>query len=114
MKVSLNAQKTMVLKTAAKTPDLLSHEQGHFNLMILSARALARAVEALETDTVPELAEQLEAAKETHGERAKAIDEAYDTETENSRKPDGQKKWDDAIKAAMTNPKTTKINGMLL
>jgi hypothetical protein len=114
LRVTLNRSNTMVLKTAAQTNELLAHEQGHFDLMVVSTRALARELEALEADTVEDLGALVQEARERHAERVQAIDEAYDRETDHSRDRGGQRKWDTAIVAAKSDPATTTILGMPL
>lgn len=104
----------MILKKAAKTNELLAHEQGHFDLLVLVARALARDLESLAAASVEELGTLLQEAKDQHHARAQTIDEAYDDQTKNSRDRAAQKKWDTAIKSALGNPKATDIVGMPL
>src|SRR5262245_5962059 len=48
LSVKINSQNTLVLKTANKTKELLQHEQGHLDLLVLVTRALARDLENLE------------------------------------------------------------------
>ena len=79
--VKINSHNTMVLKTASKTTELLQHEQGHLDLLVLVTRALARDLESLEADSVDELGTLLEKAKSLHEARATAIDAAYDVQT---------------------------------
>jgi hypothetical protein len=107
--VKINSHNTMVLKTASKTAELLQHEQGHLDLLVLVTRALARDLEALEADSVGELATQLEDAKSLHEERAIAIDAAYDDQTEHSRNRLKQSTWDRAIAQALRDPNASKV-----
>jgi uncharacterized protein DUF922 len=112
--VNVNRTNTMILRTAAKTADLLKHEQGHYDLLVLVARALAREVESLETDSVQELGTQLAAAMQTHNDRAQAVDALYDKETDHSRNRTAQQRWDTAISAALANPAADKIANLPL
>jgi hypothetical protein len=112
--VGINRPNTMVLQTADQTDELLQHEQGHFDLLVLVTRALARDLESLEAASVQDLGERLEQAKELHNERAQEIDAAYDRETAHSGNRQAQQKWDTAIAQALRNPQTSKISGMLL
>ena len=107
--VKINSSNTLVLKTANKTKELLQHEQGHLDLLVLVTRALARDLESLEADSVGELATALEEAKSLHDERAQAIDAAYDDQTEHSRNSQKQATWDRAIAQALTDPKASKV-----
>jgi hypothetical protein len=114
LSVTINSHKTLVLKTASKTKELLQHEQGHLDLLVLVTRALARDLENLEADSVDELATLLEQAKTLHDERAQAIDAAYDDETEHSRNRLKQATWDRAIAQALRDPKASKVVDVLL
>jgi hypothetical protein len=107
--VTVNRQNTMIVRTANKTADLLKHEQGHYDLLVLVCRALAREVESLEADSVQELGQQLATAQQTHDTRAQALDALYDKETDHSRNRTGQQRWDNAIAAALANPQTASI-----
>jgi hypothetical protein len=112
--VGLNRHNTMVLQKAKKTDELLKHEQGHFDILVLVTRALARELESLEAESAPDLGDLLQDARDRHSARADTIDAAYDTETEHSRKKQAQAKWDIAIAAALRDPKASKISGMEL
>jgi hypothetical protein len=107
--VTVNRQNTMIVRTAGKTADLLKHEQGHYDLLVLVCRALAREVESLEADSVQELGQQLATAQQTHDSRAQALDALYDKETDHSRNRAGQQRWDNAIAGALANPQTASI-----
>jgi len=114
LNVGVNRQDTMILKTASKTADLLKHEQGHYDLMVLITRAMARDMEAVEADTVPELGRLVNEAQQTHADRATALDEEYDKATDHSRNRQAQANWDAAIAAALANPKADKIQNLPL
>ena len=114
LSVKMNSHNTMVLKTASKTKELLQHEQGHLDLLVLVTRALARDLESLEADSVDELATLLEQAKSIHDERAQAIDGAYDDQTEHGRSRLKQATWDRAIAQALRDPKASKVVDLLL
>ena len=107
--VKINSHNTLVLKSAHKSKELLQHEQGHLDLLVLVTRALARDLEALEADSVDELATLLEDAKSLHDERAQAIDAAYDDQTEHSRNVSKQATWDRAIAQALNDPRASKV-----
>jgi len=107
--VGLNRQDTMVLRSANRTADLLKHEQGHYDLLVLICRALAREVESLEADSVQELGQLLATAQQTHDARAQTLDALYDKETDHSRNRAAQQRWDNAIAAALANPQAASI-----
>jgi predicted secreted Zn-dependent protease len=112
--VGLNRHNTLVLQKANKTAELLKHEQGHFDILVLVTRALARELESLEADSPQDLGDLLQEARDRHRDRADTIDEAYDDETEHSRERRAQAKWDIAIAAALSDTKASKISGMEL
>ena len=110
--VGLNSTNTVVLRTANRTADLLKHEQGHYDLLVLVTRAFARDLEGLEAPSVEELGRLVEAAQQTHADRAQALDAAYDEQTDHSRNRTAQQRWDAAITAALANPSSQSISGM--
>jgi hypothetical protein len=112
--VAPNVLNTMVLNTANKTDDLLRHEQGHYNLLILVARAMARELQAATGTSAQDLGNQLQQIRTTHMNRAQSIDSSYDTQTDHGRNTDEQTRWNNLISAAMANANATEINGMSL
>jgi hypothetical protein len=112
--VAPNALNTMVLNTANKTDDLLRHEQGHYNLLVLVARAMARELQAATGTSAQDLGNQVQRIRTTHMNRAQTIDSTYDTRTNHGRDSDEQTRWNNLITAAMANPNATEINGMTL
>jgi len=112
--VGVNRNDTMVVRGASKTPDLLKHEQGHYDLLVLVTRAFARELESLEADSVAELGRLMGAARQTHDERAQAVDAKYDSETDHSRNRAAQQRWDTAIAAALALPKCDSIANLPL
>lgn len=114
MNVGINRTDTLVLRAAKQTDDLLKHEQGHYNLLILVARALARELESIEAGTVAELVTKMQKAQTDHDTRASAIDDAYDTQTQHSRSTTQQLKWDAEIKRALDRDQVTQVCSMPL
>ncbi len=102
--VGVNRNDTMVVRGADKTADLLKHEQGHYDLLVLVTRAFARELESLEAPSVAELGRLMGAARQTHDDRAQAVDAKYDSETDHSRDRAAQQRWDNAITAALAQP----------
>jgi hypothetical protein len=109
--VSLDTTDTMVVRSTDRTPELLEHEQGHFDLMLLSARALAADLEALEADSPEDLQSAVSSAHETHGDRATAVDKEYDTQTDHSRNVAQQRRWRKLIDEALGKQNVTQIDG---
>jgi hypothetical protein len=109
--VVLKSSDTIVIRTADKTADLLEHEQGHFDLMILSARAMAADLEKLEADSPDELQSAINDVQSTHGARATAVDEEYDRQTDHSRNAAQQRRWRKLIDEALGKTRVTAIDG---
>jgi hypothetical protein len=107
-------QDTIILRSAAQTPELLKHEQGHYDLLILVARAMARELGAASDPSSGGLAGKVQTIRQTHANRATAIDSAYDTQTDHGKDTAAQTAWNMAIMAAMGNSASTMVKGMQL
>jgi hypothetical protein len=105
---------TIVLRTAPQTADLLRHEQGHYDLLILTVRAMARDLEAATAGSAGALGSRVQAIQQTHATRAQALDAAYDTQTNHGADVQQQANWNTAIAAALGNPMANAINAMQL
>jgi hypothetical protein len=114
LNVGLDRTQTLVVKTANKTDDLLKHEQGHYDITVLTVRALAREAEQLKAGSPPELGRQLNAALNKHQQRADMLEKRYDTDTKGSKDADAQKSWNDAIDAAMRGMNVMTLKGLPL
>jgi predicted secreted Zn-dependent protease len=112
--VGLDSSQTLVVSTARKTADLLKHEQGHFDITVLTVRALARELEQIKADSIPALGRHVGAAVSKHQQRANMIEDKYDKETKNSRDQDAQKNWNQVIDAAMKGSGVTILQGLPL
>lgn len=112
--VGLNGHNTIVVRTANKTAELLQHEQGHFDLLVLVTRALAKDLESIESASMDDLGRQVKDAVARHDARAQQIDAEYDKQTEHSRNRTEQSKWDTAIAQALRSPQATVVVGMPL
>ena len=105
------SSETIVIRTANKTSDLLEHEQGHYDLLILSARAMAADLEQLEADSPDELQSAINEVQSTHGARATAVDEEYDRQTDHSRNAAQQRRWRKLIDEALGKSGVRSIDG---
>lgn len=114
LNVTVTRHDTMVVSTASKTADLLKHEQGHYDLLVLVTRALARELESLDAASVAELGRLVNTAYQTHDGRAQALDAEYDKQTNHSRDRAAQQRWDTAITAALANPAADVIQNLRL
>ena len=70
LSVGLDRSQTLVVKTAQKTDDLLKHEQGHFDITVLTVRALAKELEQLKAGSPAALGQQMNGALSKHQQRA--------------------------------------------
>jgi hypothetical protein len=107
-------QDTIVLRSAQQTADLLRHEQGHYDLLILTARAMARDLEAVTAGSAGDLNTRVQAIQQTHADRADKLDKAYDNQTKNGKDAKVQSDWNGWIAAALGNRAAASINGMQL
>ena len=112
--VGLDRTQTLVISTAQKTADLLKHEQGHFDITVLTVRALAKEMEQLKAGSPSALGQQLNTLLSKHQQRADMIEAKYDKETDHSRDQAAQKRWNDAIDAAMKGSGVSILQGMPL
>ncbi len=92
-----------------KSDDLLSHEQGHFDIAGLVAWELYRGLMALRAATTSELQRQVNrkvgaARNKLEGLSGSATQEGkYDTETKHGTDAAAQKRWKDLIADCMTH-----------
>ncbi len=77
----------------AKSDDLLKHEQGHYDILALSAREFYQNVRTLTARSSHELQRQVTALANRMARRVKTIDEVYDNETKHSRDSANQQNW---------------------
>jgi hypothetical protein len=105
---------TIILRSAAQTPELLKHEQGHYDLVILVARAVARELGSLSDPSSSGLVTKVQATRQTHLSRSRALDSAYDRQTDHGKDVAAQSSWNLAIMAAMGNPASATVKGLQL
>jgi hypothetical protein len=112
--VGLKRSETVVVKSAQKTRDLLKHEQGHFDITVLSVRAFATELQRLNAPSAGALVQQIDALRQKHQRFADSITEKYDIETNHSRNKDLQDKWNIEIQGAMGAKNVVSLRGMPL
>jgi hypothetical protein len=86
-----------------KSAELLSHEQGHYDLTGLLGRDSGNEILAARASTRDELQAKVRDIIEKYREQAKTWTERYDSETDHSRNRDAQKRWDDQFRSATTS-----------
>jgi len=104
-----------VLKRANQTADLLAHEQGHYDIGILAARALAADLASLSAKSPSELSRLANDAFTLHTRtRLGPIQHDYDQDSNHSQNTTGQQQWSQMISTAMSNASATSINNLPL
>jgi hypothetical protein len=102
---------TGVLQTAA----LLSHEQFHFDVGILTARAFARKLMSLRGPNLAALRTALQNAAQLHFQtRAGLLQRRYDLDTRHGTIAHTQKIWKDRMAACLANPRSEQLGGFWL
>jgi Bacterial protein of unknown function (DUF922) len=106
--------RTMVRRSLGTSDALLRHEQGHYDIVILAARALARELESLTAPSERELSRLAEERVAEHTARAERVSEEYDRQTDRSRDSTAQARWNEMIAGALKDPAATHIAGLSL
>jgi len=92
-----------VKRSANQTTDLLEHEQGHYDIGIAVAWALAADLENLSAPSQGELSRQLTSTFNLHRQtRMSAVQQRYDLETNHSQNAAQQTAWETAIANALS------------
>ncbi|MCB1026028.1 MAG: hypothetical protein KDB79_16650 [Acidobacteria bacterium] len=99
----------------AQTAALLSHEQFHYDIGIVTARAFARELSRLRKDTEGELVLALRAAENLHFiTRTGLLQKRYDLDTRHGTQAHYQKIWKDRMTVCLADPNATQIGGFWL
>jgi hypothetical protein len=94
---------------------LLSHEQLHYDVGIVVARALARKLTGIRTRTKTDLLQEVRAAFNLHiFTRAKLLQVRYDKDTKHGVNGKQQRLWKNQMAAVLTNPRAEKLHGYWL
>lgn len=89
----------------SQADELLSHEQGHYDLQGLSARALMKRISKLRASDTEELQRLVTAAINASQKEAQAMSDRYDDETRHGLDVQAQRRWKAAIQAAIDSGK---------
>lgn len=112
IRITPNAQ---VRIGAAQTAALLRHEQLHYDVGIVIARALARELMRLRAPDLPTLVQRFQAAVDLHFfRRAGLIQTRYDRESRHSQNAHYQGVWERAMATCLADPRATHILGWWL
>ena len=98
------------VKKGEGTPELLAHEQLHFDITELHVRKMRKAFKELGTVSLKSINKVAEKIIKTYSKESSKRQSVYDRETNHSIKVLEQKRWEEEIKeemkglAAFTNP----------
>jgi hypothetical protein len=106
--------RTLVRRSAKASVDLLRHEQGHYDLVLLAARALARELATLTASSALELSQRTQDSVAEHTERAARLSQAYDRQTDHGRNLVVQERWGKRIGGALGMEAVDALDGMPL
>jgi hypothetical protein len=110
--ISPNAQ---VYANVLQTDELLSHEQLHYDVGVVIARALAREISQLRAPSQPALRAALILAFDLHFKtRAGLIQRRYDKDTNHGTIHKYQKIWKDAMSGCLRHPRADHLMGWWL
>lgn len=101
MKLEVNEDESWVV-TTKKSADLLSHEQGHFDIHgIITGRELIRAVGKLRANSQVGLGTAIGKTMEKYRKKGQAMTDSYDKDTKHGTEPKRQAAWEKAIQRAI-------------
>ncbi|HVF92096.1 MAG TPA: DUF922 domain-containing protein [Blastocatellia bacterium] len=110
--ITPNAQ---VFTGVLQTPALLSHEQFHYDVGIVTARALARQLMALRAPNQGALVTAVQSAARLHFiTRAGILQRRYDLDTRHGTNAHFQKIWKDRMVTCLANPRSDQLGGFFL
>ena len=100
---------------ANQTPDLLSHEQLHYDVATVTGRQLARELMQLRKPTAQQLGAEMRRLVDLHfTKRAGLISRRYDDDTRNNAIPRYQTLWKTMMTDCLSHPDRTYIDGFRL
>ena len=113
--VILITPRAQVWTGVRQTAALLSHEQFHYDVGIVIARAAAKHLMALRAASASALASELAKASRLHFvTRNKLIQQRYDKDTQHGTNSRYQGIWKGRMRACVSNPRSDRIGGFYL
>lgn len=98
-----------------QTPALLSHEEWHYHVGIIVARAFARHAARLRAPNMPGLRTAFQEAFTLHFiTRVGLLQKRYDLDTNHGVNAHYQKIWKDRMTACLANPNADQLGGFYL
>jgi hypothetical protein len=86
---------------SAKADDLLSHEQGHYDITGMMGRDMGGEIMAARASSAGELQTAVTAIIQRYRSLATSLNGRYDTETNHGRNRDAQARWDARIRGSI-------------
>lgn len=109
------SHRAVVWSGAGQTPGLLSHEQFHFDVGVVCARAMARSLEKIRVRKEVELLPILNEHIRLHlHRRAGLLQKRYDRETGHGANATAQTRWKRNMAACLANPAILMLGGWWL
>lgn len=90
--------------------DLLEHEQGHYDIIAISAREFYNALIGLPAASVSALQTRVTQLQTRLQQTASSADRRYDTETNHGRNVQAQQQWNQKIGAEKQRPNGSLLN----
>ena len=87
---------------SAKTPELLSHEQGHYDIQGLMGRDMGNEILAARAPSTDALQQVVTDIIQRYRQRGTDLSAQYDTDSNHGRNREAQARWDRAIQTAIT------------
>lgn len=87
-----------------KSDYLLKHEQGHYDILAISAREFYNAMKNLSASSTHELQKLVTKLQEDTQKNVARVDARYDTQTKHSLDKANQESWDKKIRAEKQKP----------
>lgn len=90
-----------------KTDELLKHEQGHYDILAIGARAFYNRLMTLSENSVSDLQNYMNDIQRNFNTNVRDVDSRYDTATNHGINTTVQQTWDRQIATAKANPAGT-------
>jgi hypothetical protein len=108
--IGLVADDCWMLSNLSGNADLMKHEQGHYDIVAISARELYKGLLKLSANTTRDLQKKVDEFKDGIQKLVTAVDDRYDRQTDHSRKTKEQQQWNKAIEAEKQKPDGSLAN----
>jgi hypothetical protein len=90
--------------TKQMTNDLLKHEQGHYDILAISAKEFYNSVKGLSASSVDELQKAVTKKQAALAKSVALVDARYDAKTNHSQNVTEQKNWEKRIATELQKP----------